>query len=226
MSQIKIDKRNKLSYPWTVQIRQAEYNRDPLPSTQVHPPESKETGVAEYYKTSTSQPSFISSSSTQHSSKAATSKTPHGTQLSKWLCTAPSTAPHGGTGATTGRRRRGGGTRSPESAGHQRIQRAPAHLHNSTMQNQGHDGIWIYDSSENSSDKFIMMLTLVLGNMELTFRENVDRAQHINCTQCNLQVQISQNIRFTYGLVSHIHCIGRWYETADRNSTACLLSQS
>lgn len=96
--------------------------------------------------------------------------------------------------------------------------------HTCRVQNQGRYVIWIYDGSKIISNRFITMLPLVHGNMELTFRENVDRAQHINCTQCNLQVRISQYIRFIYGLVSHIHCTGRWYETEVRNSATCLLS--
>ena len=139
---------------------------------------------------------------------------------------APSIAPHGGTGATTGRRRRGGGTRSTESAGHQRIQRAPAHLQNAEPRSWCH--MDIFDSSEDSWGFFTKKKnwSLLQGYMELTFRENVNRAQHVNCAQCNLHVRISQYIRFIYGLVSHIHCTGRWYETEVRNSATCLLSDS
>lgn len=38
------------------------------------------------------------------------------------------------------------------------------------------------------------MLPLVLESMKLTFGKNVDRAQHINCTQCDLQVRISHHL--------------------------------
>ena len=78
---------------------------------------------------------------------------------------APSIAPHGGTGATTGRRRRGGGTRSTESAGHQRIQRAPAHLQNAEPRSWCHTDI--FDSSEDSwgffTKKKLKFITWVYG---------------------------------------------------------------
>lgn len=139
------------------------------------------------------------------------------------LCTLTSTGPHGGTGATTGKLQQGGGTRSAGWAGHRRIQRAPAHLQNQAVMWDEYR-ITVQATEATVS---IKMLPLVLGNMELTFGKNVDRAQHINCTQCDLQVRISHHlIRFIYGLISHIHCTGRWYETEVRNNATCLLSQS